>query len=314
MFSKALIRPLAIGVVLVALFAFFFVYPGHDPKPHDLPVVMVGDNPQVAAVLHKQGFEVQEADSLDDAREAILDREAYAALSFDDQRVLVSSAASFIVADAITRQVAALPGGDAFEVEDIRETDAGDPRGLSINLAVLATTVPAILGAMLIVTLAPMVTGRRRLVGLVALAVVGGLASTLIIHQGIEAVPGNFFAVWGVTTLAVFSIAATSAAIIQLLGPAGIGLSFILLLMLGNPASGAASGRFLLPEPWRTGGQFLPPGAFGTGLRNVAYFDGAQAGLWAGVLVAWAAIGSLVVLLERGVKVHAPGVSEPAAG
>ena len=311
MFSKALIRPLAIGVVLVALFAFFFVYPGHDPKPHDLPVVLVGDNPQVAAILDKQGFEVDTVKSIEDAREAILDRDAYAAVSFDDSRVLVSSAASVPVAEAIARQVEQFPGG-GFEVEDVREVDEGDPRGISINLAVLATTVPAILGAMLIVTLAPTVTGTRRLIGLVALAVIGGFASTLIIHSGIGAIPGNFLAIWGITTLAVFSIAATAAAIIQLLGPAGIGLSFILLLMLGNPASGAAGGRFLLPEPWNTGGQFLPPGAFATGLRNVAYFDGAQAGLWAGVLVVWALLGSLVVVKEHGVKVHSAGVTEPA--
>jgi hypothetical protein len=91
-----------------------------------------------------------------------------------------------------------------------------------------------------------------------------------------------------------------SAAIIGAIGFPGVGLSFVIFLMLGNPGSGAASAPELLPEPWKTGGQLLPPGAAMTGLRNVAYFDGAQAWTWLTVLVVYAAIGTAgLILLGR---------------
>lgn len=305
--SKAALRPIVIGVVLVALFAFFFVYPGHDPKPHDLPVLLVGENDALEKILERNGFSVSQAKDARDAREQILDRDAYAAIDFEEQRALVSTAASVPVAEQI--RFASQAVSPDFQVEDIRPTDDDDPRGLSINLAVLATTVPAILGAMLIVTLAPMVTGARRLGAIAAFSALGGLASALIIHQGIGAIPGDWLAVLALTAFAVFSIGVTAAALIQLLGPAGVGLSFLLLLMLGNPASGAPAGPYLLPEPWRTGGQYMPPGAFASGLRNVAYFDGAQAAMWGSVLATWAVVGSLLVLRVRR---HVPHVLEPA--
>jgi hypothetical protein len=70
--------------------------------------------------------------------------------------------------------------------------------------------------------------------------------------------------------------------------------------MLGNPASGAASAPQLLPDPWREGGQFLPAGAAGTALRNVAYFDGAALAKPLVVLVAFAVVGAVLLMaLDR---------------
>lgn len=295
---RAAIRPLLIGIVLISMFAFFFVYPAHDPRPRELPIALVGSGPVIDSVearMEHKGFDPRRVKSVDDAREAILDREVYAAVAPTDGQVLVSSAASVPVSEIVRRLAESAPA--ELEVQDVRKVDADDPRGLSVNVAVLATTVPSILGAMLLVTMAPMIRGARRLAMLAALATLGGLASTLVLHELIGSIPGSFVAIWAVIALGIFAIAAASAAIIQLLGSPGVGLCFILFLMVGNPASGALGGRHLLPEPWRTGGQFLPPGAFGTGLRNTAYFDGAQLASWVGVLLAYALAGSAVVLL-----------------
>src|SRR5262249_56629035 len=72
---------------------------------------------------------------------------------------------------------------------------------------------------------------------------------------------------------------------------AGIGLGAAIMLVLGNPLSGATSAPELLPSPWGQVGQWLPPGAGATLLRAVAYFDGSRVGEPWAVLAAWAAAG-----------------------
>ncbi len=281
----AVVRPLVVGIVLVSLFTFFFVYPLHDPKPNDLPVGIfdaTGYGPST------EGYEVKQYPDEEAARQAILDREIYGASSAG--KTLVSSAASFTVAQTLKEMA-----GDA-EVVDVRPVAKEDPRGLSINFTILPLSVTAILGALLLFQLAPAVTPPTRLAALTLFALVGGITSMLIAHVAIGAIPGPFLALAGLAALAIAAMATASSGLMQRLGPPGIGLSFLIFLMLGNPASGAASAPELLPDPWKDGGQFLPPGALGTGLRNVAYFDGAALTRPLLVLLAITALGVVLVL------------------
>lgn len=290
---KDLAKPIAIGVVLVSLFSFFFVYPGHDPKPNDLPVGVVG----VPAGAIGEGLDVRSYETLGGAREAILDREIYGAIGTDG--ALVASAASAPVAE-ILRGVA--ERGNVPNVVDVRPLDPDDPRGTSINLVVLPLTVTGILGALLIFGAAPMLPAPARLATLGVFALLGGFAAMLIVKAGIGVLPGSFVALWGLAALGLFTLAVCATAIIRALGPPGVGASFVLFLMLGNPASGAASAPHLLPDPWSWGGQLLPPGALATGVRNVAYFDGAQLAHWLPVLLVWAGLGvaGLYLLKPKG--------------
>jgi hypothetical protein len=200
----------------------------------------------------------------------------------------------------------ALPGRVAAPSvpEDIRPVDEDDPRGVSINFVGLAVTITSILGALLLFNLAPELPPAWRLGSLALFSVLGGALAMLVVQVGIGVLRGSYFALTAVAALAIFAVASVSAAIIAALGFPGVGLSFMLFLMLGNPGSGAASAPELLPEPWKTGGQFLPPRAAATGLRNVAYFDRAQAEKWLTVLVVFAVIGiaSLVRLGRRSAR------------
>jgi hypothetical protein len=84
--ARAALRPVLIGVVLVTLFAFFFVYPTHDPEPNGLPVAVVdGVDIQLG-----DGFEVVRVDDEAEAREAILDREAYGAFAPGPSPLLIA--------------------------------------------------------------------------------------------------------------------------------------------------------------------------------------------------------------------------------
>jgi hypothetical protein len=73
-----------------------------------------------------------------------------------------------------------------------------------------------------------------------------------------------------------------------LLDAGGVVLAALAVFLLGNPLSGLTSAPELLPQPWGAVGQFLPPGAGGTLLRSVAFFDGAGAAAAGWVLGAWA--------------------------
>ena len=304
------------GVVLVALFSFFFVYPGHDPKPDDVPLGLVGPGAeQAAAALEREDrFEPKRYDGEPAARAAILDREAYGAVITGARpKLLVAAAASPQVASILEEAAARVPGGSKPPVEDVRPLDEDDPRGLSINLLSIPLSVTSILGAMLIFTGAPALPPRRRLAVLAGFAVVGGLVAMLIVRVAIGALPGSFLALTAVAALAIAAMSFAAAGIMSALGPPGILLSFLIFLMLGNPASGAASAPELLPEPWSTGGRFLPAGAAATGLRNTAYFDGAALAQPLIVLAAFAAAGTLLLFATAAGSRRSPTDRAPAS-
>jgi hypothetical protein len=298
------IRAVLVGVVLVGLFSFFFVFPGHDPKPNHVPVGVTGPGAEQVAAGLGQGdrFEVRRLRDPAAARREVLDRDIYGALVTGPQpRLLVATAASPQVAAILEAAAArAAPPGSRPRVEDVRPLDKDDPRGVALNLTLLPLAVTSILGALLLNSLAPGLRAGPRLLALAAFGVLGGLVCSLIVRVGIEALPGPFLGLWGVAALAIFAAAAPAAAIMRALGEPGVGLSFLIFLMLGNPASGAASAPQLLPDPWREGGQFLPAGAAATALRNVAYFDGAALLKPLLVLIIFAAVGAIVLFaLDR---------------
>jgi hypothetical protein len=282
------VRALVISVVLVALFSFFFVFPGHDPKPNDLPVAVVG-----GAAPPVEGIEAVPARDAAEARRLVLDREAYGA--FTPRETIVASGAGFLVAQLL-RGVAE---ERRVRVVDVRPLDPEDPRGTTLNLTVLPITVTAILGALLLFNLAPRLPGPRRILVLALFGVFGALVAMLIVRVAIGALPGSFLALGGVAALGIFALATVSSALMRALGPPGILLSFLVFLMLGNPASGAAIAPEMLPDPWSWGGQLVPPGALATGMRNVAYFDAAGAAQWLVVLAVWTAVGVAALLALR---------------
>jgi hypothetical protein len=89
----------------------------------------------------------------------------------------------------------------------------------------------------------------------------------------------------------------------------GLAVGAATIVLLGNPLSGLASAPELLPSGWGTLGQLLPPGATGTLLRSVSWFDGAAAGTPLLVLTTWCAAG--LVLIGAGAVVHRRQRTEP---
>lgn len=267
-----------IGVVLIALFVYFFVTPVHAPKPNDLPVVVVGPAGAAGALatrLEAQNFKVLRRPDASAARRAIDDRDAYGAfiLSRRAPRVLVATAASYAAAQLLAR-VGRAAGARA--VVDVKPTDPDDPRGATLNVFVLALVITAILTALVAVQMVPELRLLRpRVVAAGFASLAGGAAAVGIVHAE-GALPGSYFAEVAIVALAVLGIALSSSGLMRLTGPAGAGLPFLIFLMLGNPGSGLATAPELQPTPWHPVGAYFPSGALGSALRGVAYFGGAK--------------------------------------
>jgi hypothetical protein len=289
------------AVLVQALLVALFVLPNHDPTPHEVPVAVAGP-PEVAQQIEQRAGDALEVVPVRDAaaaREAVLDREAYGALIPQEQRLLVASAASPAVAQLLQRTFA-----DASpRVQELRPLDPDDPRGAALNLLMLPLIVAAI---PLALVLSHLPTTGLGLAGVtLAFSALAGLTVTAVVHGWIGALPGSYLALAGVAALLVGAVALFATGLARALGPAGTGLAAVLVFLLGNPASGAASAPELLPGFWRAVGPLLPPGAGATALRNTAYFDGAALAGPLLVLGAFAAVGAALMLVPRRARISA---------
>ena len=308
---------IVIGVVILqALLVAFFAWPALRLAPRDLPVVVAGPAPAVAAVqtrletLRPGGFSVTAVSDERAADQALRDRDAYAAFlpSADGtMRVHVASAASPTVATLLTQQL----GGSGVQVVDVVPVDAGDPRGGGLASAFLPMLLTALIAAALLWFAVPSKVGR--LLGVVAFAVLAGLAEAAILQYGYEILPGSYLANVGVLALIAAAITGGVLGLAALLGRAGVALGVLVVFLVGNPLSAINAAPELLPQPWGAVGQFLPPGAGATLLRSVAYFDGAGGTAAGWTLAAWAAAGLALIALARRPRPAATDTPAPAA-
>jgi hypothetical protein len=310
---------IVLGVVaLQALLFTLFTWPALHAAPRDLPVVVAGPaqaTAPVAAQLRKAqpgAFDITTTTDPAAADRELRHRDAFAAFLVGPTglAVHVSSAASPTVAQAITQyaqQAAAQqaqPGqrGQAaarVTVTDVVPADRHDPRGILLALGVLPLVVTSLAAGAL---LALAVRSRwARLVGAVAYAALAGAVSVALAKYWLHGLPGNYLVDAGVVALLALAVSAAVGGLGSLLKGPGVGLGALLAFALGLPLSGiTAGGAELLPHPWGTVGQWLPPGAASTLLRSVAYFDGAHAAGPVWTLAAWAGVGLALLAVAPG--------------
>lgn len=295
---------LATAVVVVqAVLLLAFAWPALETAPRDLPLVVAGPAAaadQVAVSLESAqpgAFEVTRVDDAAAAEQALRDREAYGAvvLGPEGPTTLVAGAAGPTVAQLLTtaaQQQAAAESVTA-EVVDVVPADPDDPRGVALTAGLLPIVMTSIAaGAVLALVV------RRRgavAVGLLTYSGLAGLAVTAILQLWFGALPGSYLANAGVVALVALAMSAAVAGATAVAGRIGLVLVAGTVFLLGNPLSGLASAPEMLPQPWGALGQLLPPGAGGSLLRSVAWFDGAAAASPAWVLTAWAVAGLLLV-------------------
>ncbi len=297
------IAVLVLVPTLVALALWAFAWPAARTAPRELPIGVAGPASAVAQVeqrleQHEGAFDVHRYKDEAGARAAIEDRVVYGAVvvADDGPRLLTASAASPVVAGLLKEAVTAqAPAGEPVKVSDVVAAPSGDPRGSALASSILPLALAGVAAGALVTLLG--LRGPRAAAALTGAAVLVGLTGGALAHSWLGVLTGNWWAEAGVLGLTVLAVGAGVAGFAALLGTRGIALGSLLVVLIGNPFSGAATAPELLPEPAGMLGQWLPPGAGAQLLRSVSYFDGSGAGASVLTLSLWAALGLAAALL-----------------
>ncbi|MGW0699986.1 ABC transporter permease [Streptomyces sp. NPDC002867] len=288
--------------VMVAVALWAFAWPAARTAPRDVPVGVAG--PAAAATGIERGFEQRagafEMHRYEDetaARAAVEDRVVYGAVvaSPEGLILLIAPAGSPVVAQMLEEAVtAAAPDGARVQVADVVPLPSGDPRGSALAASALPLAPAGVAAGALVTVLG--VRGLRGAAALTGAALLVGVTAAGIAHSRLGVLDGNWWAEAGALGLTVLAVGASVAGLGALLGMPGIGGGALLMILIGNPFSGASSAPELLPDPAGVIGQWLPPGAGAWLLRSVAYFDGQGIGSALLTLSLWAALGLIAVV------------------
>ncbi|MEV7679818.1 ABC transporter permease [Streptomyces sp. NPDC088341] len=317
--TRRMIAVMVLVPVAVALALWVFAWPAARIAPQDLPVGIAG--PATATAQLEKGFgqregafEVHRYADEAAARQAIEDRVVYGAVvaAPEGTRLLTATAAGPMVAQFLTQAVTAqAPAGAKIPVTDVVPTPAGDARGSVLGASVLPLSMAGIATGAVVTLLG--LRGARAAVTLAGAAALVGIAATAVAGSWLEAITGDWWTEAGAIGLTVLAMSAGAAGLAALLGRAGLGLGGLLMVFLGNSFSGVTSAPEMLPEPIGLIGQLLPPGAGGSLIRSVAFFDGAGAGASLLTLSVWVVLGLSAVLVGARVRRPAPAAVETRA-
>jgi hypothetical protein len=303
---------LAVSAIVVAQFllVLMFAWSSSRAAPRDLPLGVSGPPAAARGLAHglersqPGAFTVTVLPDNAAARAAVTGRQVYAAVSLSATGVSLytASEASPSVAQMVTQAVPAaiahlLPHA-TVTITDLAPNPVDDPKGTAIPTALIPLTMTSIAAGAIIGLLSG--DRRKQLTGLVVYAVLAGLFVTMALQGLLGGLTGSWFANELVITLGAGAIAAVTCGLAAILGVGGILLTLLVAWFFGFAFSGATSAWQLMPAPWGQLAQYLPVGATNTGLRSVAFFDGARAAGPLAVLGAWALAGVALTLISHG--------------
>jgi nucleotide-binding universal stress UspA family protein len=306
-------RALAGFIVACAAFAAIFVALAvgayHAPRPHDLPVGIVGSATVTSGVEHALDGALPGAiswrsyPSAAAAQTGIMHREVDGALvaSGAPLRGLIATGGGTAPANFLTQAfgTVAAKTGHPLVVTDVVPPLPGDTQALSSFFLLLASLIPSVAagsGTALAFRKARPALG---IAAPVAVAVAIGLVSAAV-ADGIAGL-GNFAAIAGVTALFSLAVAAPTAVLARIKPPL-VALAVLLFIVAGIPDSGGpANLASFSAAGFRAFDSVLPLGVAASVVRNVVYFGGHSTALHVWVLAAWAVAGlaGLAVLTTR---------------
>ncbi|MDF2441843.1 MAG: hypothetical protein JWR01_46 [Subtercola sp.] len=332
-------RIIGIGValaVVVGVIVLAFSWPSVTSSVKNIPLVVVG--PETAVIQVETALSTASPDTFafvgaEDRAAAVSkieSREAYGAIVLGaSPEVLTSSAASPVVSQLLTglapklqaqvaaAAAAAAAGGSspavAVAVTDVVPLAASDPRGSGLTAAAFPLTLGGMLGGILASIL--IVGAWRRVVAITVYVVVAGLVLEAILGGWFGSLQGNYFVNAGAIALTLLAVSATIVGVASLVGRAGIAVGPVLFLLIANPISSATQPLEFLPQPWGAVGQWFPPGAGSTLLRDLSYFPAANLVFPWLVVAGWAALGIVLALaghFREGVNARFTNEEPPA--
>ncbi|WP_327175886.1 hypothetical protein OG599_11500 [Streptomyces sp. NBC_01335] len=309
-------------VAVVILMLCAFALPSVNSGPHDLPVGVTGSaqaTEAVSGVLSGDEWSVTTYGDEAALKAAMESRDIMGGIALAPGHVTVYTATAGGAQP--TAAVTAMGTGIAHQqqaevtVTDLKPFTADDPKGAGFAAAAFPMIFGGMIPAVLLTRMFPGHAGlRRRLVGGVVFALLAGFAVTAFLQFGTGSLDGAYVLSGLGLSLGMAALVMTLLGLEALMGMAGFGLGAAVVMLLGNPLSGLASGPHWLPNGWAALGQILPPGASGSLLRANAFFDGIGAGTPALVLACWAVFGLALMLIADRRGHRTPAVApEPQA-
>lgn len=275
-----------------------------DPRPHDIPVGLVGPAPAVEQISSAFGtnapgaFQFTTYGSEADARSALDSRTVDGVLILGSPPRLIVAGAE---GDAATGVIMAAftnvfkPQGVTLDVEVVHPFAAGDAHGLILFFVVVAVIVSALVAQALLLGIASDAGFGARLIVAVAFAVLGGLTAMGTAAWIADDYASGFWTAVGLVVFAALAVGTVVAGCARLLGPPGLGLAALVVVLLDLVSSGGPVGSQLLPDFYRSLAPWMPAGPLYSALRGALYFDGAGLAGPLLVLSGWLA-GGLVLL------------------
>jgi hypothetical protein len=309
---------LAIGLVLIAIFAFSLISAVQELEPHDMPFGVTGSSPVVSAIQDKYPDAL---DLIDYSSEADLIQAA-------EQGDLYGGYVPGTSADTLVT----VPAKSFFGEIYVRGafTDAAKKSNREINTTVIAPLptanrtgavvgllmLPTLIGGYLIATMLFAFTQRAAVRGRIAIIVGFSVVVALITGAAAGltgAVPwSDIWALLPCFALVTAAVALAGAAIQHLSHKLGTLLIALLFIMIGGPGAGGG-GVSLLPSYWQTIGALFPPRHAVELYQNVLYFGGHNIVTPIAVLGAYALIGAAVMfVVERRLPTEQPAAAAGA--
>lgn len=302
-FAKAVALILGLSIILVGML-LLFIMPSLKSGPHHLEVGVVADQTTIQKIDtmlkadDPEAFDLVEFSSSEELNTAIKERKVAGGFVFsspDDIRLAVASAGSTAVSGTLTEVGTSIAQsmGEQPTVEDIVPLPAADPTGVGIG----GLAFPLVFGGIVpAVAFRSLLSGHRVWVlgGIILFSLVGGFIVSLVLQELFGSTEGALLPVTGAMALGIAALALPLSGLAEVFGNKGFTLAAMTMMFVGNPFAGIATSSVWLPSAVATLGQLLPPGATGTLVRAVAYFDGhggAQA-FW--TLTAWVIFGLIL--------------------
>ena len=282
-----------------------------DPRPHDIPVGLVGPPAAVQQMSTAFGsaapgaFQFTSYSSEADARAALDARTVDGFFVIGPSpRLVVAGAAgdasTGVMTAAFTNALKAQ--GGTLTVETVHPFATGDAHGLILFFVVVAVIVSALVSQALVFATANAAGFGEQLVVVVAFSVLAGLVGMGTATWLAGDYGSGFWTAAGLVTLGAAAVGAVVAGLAQLFGPPGLALAALVVVLLDLVTSGGPVGSQLLPDFYRWLAPWMPAGQLYTSLRSALYFDGAALGTPLAVMAAWLVGG--IVLMGLGEVVH----------
>ena len=172
------------------------------------------------------------------------------------------------------------------------------PGGTSAGMSNL-TMIPALIGGLMSAVLSFLLVKKNlanRIVAIVAGAVLAGLIGAAVLGPWFGVLDGSYWLTAFGLMMGALAVGLTISGLATLIGPAGLGLGALTIVMFGNPWGGFMAPTEFLADPWGSIGAHMPNGTVISLIKSINFFPDASTGNQWLTLVIWAFCGLALLL------------------